>query len=149
MGWREKAKWVQYTLLPATSLGDNIVFDKIIRKPVKIVKVYDKYGNVVNATTSVVVEGASSLADDIFNEAQNLGAEVIEDIKDVSLEVASAALEVIEGAGLAVLSAGELMFDYTYSKVSPHRVEAVTAMTALTVYLTTAIIVFKKIRGVN
>lgn len=142
MGWREKAKWVQYALLPGTYAGDKIV-DKII------VKVYDKYGNVVNETTSVVVDGASSLAEDIFNEAQNLGAEVIEDIKDVSLEVASAALEVIEGAGLAVLSAGELMFDYTYSKVAPHRVEAVTAVTALTIYLTTAVIVFKKIRGAN
>jgi len=142
MGWHEKAKWVKYALAPSTYVGDKIA-NKII------VTVYDKYGNVVNETTSVVIDGASSLAEDIFNEAQNLGAEVIEDIKDVSLEVASAALEVIEGAGLAVLSAGELMYDYTYSKVAPHRVEAVTAVTALTIYLTTAVIVFKKIRGAN
>ena len=67
----------------------------------------------------------------------------------MALDVASAALDVIEGAGLAIISAGEKMFDYTYSKVAPHRVEAVTALTALTVYLTTAVIVFKKIRGAN
>ena len=43
-----------------------------------------------------------------------------------------------------------ILYDnYTYSKVAPHRVEAVTALTALTIYLTTAVIVFKKIRGAN
>tara|TARA_R110002012_G_scaffold191337_1_gene359101 strand:+ start:296 stop:421 length:126 start_codon:yes stop_codon:yes gene_type:complete len=41
------------------------------------------------------------------------------------------------------------MFDYIASKVSPHRVEAVTAITAMLFYGTTAVIIFKKIRGAN
>ena len=41
------------------------------------------------------------------------------------------------------------MYDYGYNKIEPYRVETVTALTALTVYATTAIIVMKKIRGAN
>jgi len=103
---------------------------------------YDRFGNEV---TNEISEEAENL----YNKAIDTGAEAIENIADIAVDVASAALDVIEGAGLAVISAGESMFDYTYSKVAPHRVEAVTALTALTVYLTTAVIVFKKIRGVN
>ena len=134
MGLLNKAKYVTYTLIPGSYA---------------VTLLYDRFGNVISETKSDVTEGATNAAEDLLNEAIDGGAKLIDDIGNVSLEVASAALDVIEGAGLAVISAGESMFDYTYSKVSPHRVEAVTAMTALTVYLTTAIIVFKKIRGVN
>lgn len=103
---------------------------------------YDRFGN-------EVANEISEEAENLYNKAIDTGAEAIENIADIAVDVASAALDVIEGAGLAVISAGESMFDYTYSKVAPHRVEAVTALTALTIYLTTAVIVFKKIRGVN
>tara|TARA_R110002012_G_scaffold89521_1_gene219640 strand:- start:21 stop:404 length:384 start_codon:yes stop_codon:yes gene_type:complete len=103
---------------------------------------YDRFGN-------EVANEISKEAENLYNKAIDTGAEAIDNIADIAVDVASAALDVIEGAGLAVISAGESMFDYTYSKVAPHRVEAVTALTALTVYLTTAVIVFKKIRGVN
>lgn len=103
---------------------------------------YDRFGN-------EIANQAGDTAQDLYDNAIEAGAEAIEKIEDVALDVASAALDVIEGAGLAVISAGEKMYDYTYSKVAPHRVEAVTALTALTVYLTTAVIVFKKIRGAN
>ena len=103
---------------------------------------YDRCGN-------EVANEISEEAENLYNKAIDTGAKAIDNIADIAVDVASAALDVIEGAGLAVISAGESMFDYTYSKVSPHRVEAVTAITALTVYITTAIIVFKKIRGVN
>jgi len=103
---------------------------------------YDRFGN-------EIANQAGDTAQDLYNDALDAGAEAIDKIEDVSIEVASAALDIIEGAGLAVISAGEKMYDYTYSKVAPHRVEAVTALTALTVYLTTAVIVFKKIRGAN
>ena len=103
---------------------------------------YDRFGN-------EIANEIGDTANDLYTNAIDAGAEAIEKIEDVSLEVASAALDIIEGAGLAVISAGEKMYDYTYSKVAPHRVEAVTALTALTVYLTTAVIVFKKIRGAN
>ena len=103
---------------------------------------YDRFGN-------EVANEIGDAASELYGDAIDAGAEAIDKIGDIAVDVASAALDVIEGAGLAVISAGESMFDYTYSKVSPHRVEAVTALTALTVYITTAIIVFKKIRGVN
>jgi len=103
---------------------------------------YDRFGN-------EIANQAGDTANDLYTDAINAGAKAIDKIEDVSLEVASAALDIIEGAGLAVISAGEKMYDYTYSKVAPHRVEAVTALTALTVYLTTAVIVFKKIKGAN
>ena len=104
--------------------------------------IYDRFGN-------KIAEGVEEAGDKILTEALEGGAEIIDNIGDVAVDVASAALDVIEGAGLAIISAGEKMYDYTYSKVAPHRVEAVTALTALTVYLTTAVIVFKKIKGVN
>jgi len=104
--------------------------------------IYDRFGN-------EIANQAGDTAQDLYNDALDAGAKAIDKIEDVSLEVASAALDIIEGAGLAVISAGEKMYYYTYSKVAPHRVEAVTALTALTVYLTTAVIVFKKIRGAN
>ncbi len=103
---------------------------------------YDKFGN-------EIANEIGDTAENLYVNAINAGAKAIDKIEDVALEVASAALDIIEGAGLAVISAGEKMYDYTYSKVAPHRVEAVTALTALTVYLTTAVIVFKKIRGAN
>ena len=134
MGLLNKAKYVTYTLIPGSYA---------------LTTLYDKFGNVISETQSDIVEDVENAALKLLEEAELSGAKLIDDISNVSLEVASAALDVIEGAGLAVISAGESMFDYTYSKVSPHRVEAVTALTALTVYITTAIIVFKKIRGVN
>ena len=104
--------------------------------------VYDSFGN-------KVAEGIEEEGSKLLEDAIEGGALLVDSIADVSVKVANAALDVIEGAGLAVISAGESMFDYTYSKVAPHRVEAVTALTALTIYLTTAVIVFKKIRGVD
>jgi len=134
ISWLRKSYYVTYTLIPGSYA---------------VTTLYDKFGNVLSETQSDIASGAANLAEDLKNKAIEGGAELVDDIGNVSLEVASAALDVIEGAGLAVISAGESMFDYTYSKVAPHRVEAVTALTALTVYLTTAVIVFKKIRGVN
>lgn len=134
MGLLDKAKYVTYILIPGSY---------------SVTILYDKFGNVISETQSDIAEGTENLALKLLEEAELSGAKLVDDISNVALEVASATLDVIEGAGLAIMSAGESMFDYTYSKVAPHRVEAVTALTALTVYLTTAIIVFKKIRGVN
>jgi hypothetical protein len=134
MGLLSKAKYVTYILIPGSYA---------------VTILYDRFGNVISETKSDVESGAENLALDLRDKAILEGSQLVDDISNVAVDVASAALDVIEGAGLAVISAGESMFDYTYSKVAPHRVEAVTALTALTVYLTTAVIVFKKIRGVN
>tara|TARA_B100001175_G_scaffold317816_1_gene336692 strand:+ start:3861 stop:4265 length:405 start_codon:yes stop_codon:yes gene_type:complete len=134
MSLLRKSYYVTYALIPGSYA---------------ITTLYDKFGNVLSETQSDIEEGAKNLALDLRDKAILEGSELIDDISEVTLDVANAALDIIEGAGLAVISAGENMFDYTYSKVAPHRVEAVTALTALTVYLTTAVIVFKKIRGAN
>tara|TARA_R110001599_G_scaffold78220_1_gene212801 strand:- start:202 stop:603 length:402 start_codon:yes stop_codon:yes gene_type:complete len=70
-------------------------------------------------------------------------------LAEIGEDLGSGALVVIRGAGRAVIDSGENMFDYIASKVSPHRVEAVTAITAMLFYGTTAVIIFKKIRGAN
>ncbi len=127
MGLLSAAKYAVLTNLPGGVI--NVIL-------------YDRFGN----------EVANEIGDQatvLYDDALEAGAEAIDKIGDVVVDVANAALDIIEGAGLAVISAGEKMFDYTYSKVAPHRVEAVTALTALTIYLTTAVIVFKKIRGAN
>ena len=134
MSLLRKSYYVTYALIPGSYA---------------ITTLYDKFGNVLSETQSDIEEGAENLALDLRDKAILEGSQLIDDISEVTLDVANAALDVIEGAGLAIISAGENMFDYTYSKVAPHRVEAVTALTALTVYLTTAVIVFKKIRGAN
>ena len=127
MGLLSAAKYAVLTNLPGGII--NVIL-------------YDRFGNEV---ANEIGDQATALYDD----ALEAGAEAIDKIGDVVVDVANAALDIIEGAGLAVISAGEKMYDYTYSKVAPHRVEAVTALTALTIYLTTAVIVFKKIRGAN
>jgi hypothetical protein len=147
MGWfKDKWKWYVRSY---SETGDEYI------------KVYDKYGNKVfeeitpfdAIPTSEEIDAAIAAGllagSQLIDELEGLGVELIDDIKDVSLEVANAALEIVQGAGLAALSGAELMFDYTYSKISPHRVEAVSVMTATLVYLTTAVIVFKKIKGAN
>ena len=134
MGLLDSAKYVTYTLIPGSYA---------------VTVLYDKFGNVISETQSDLVDDAENLALKLLEEAELSGAKLVDNISNVTLEVASATLDVIEGAGLAIMSAGERMYDYTYSKVAPHRVEAVTALTALTIYLTTAVIVFKKIRGAN
>jgi hypothetical protein len=131
MSWQSKAQYVAQ--VQQRTGGGALALVTIV---------YDSFGN-------KVAEGIEEEGQKLLDDAIDIGALLVDSIADVSVKVANAALDVIEGAGLAVISAGESMFDYTYSKVSPHRVEAVTALTALTIYLTTAVIVFKKIRGVD
>ena len=127
MGWRSKVKYAVLMNLPGGI--SNVIL-------------YDRFGNVVS-------EEISDKAEDLYNEALDLGADAIDKIGDVALDIANAGLDLIEGAGLAIISGAELMYDYGYNKISPHRVEAVTAVTAMLVYITTGVIMFKKIKGAN
>ena len=86
-----------------------------------------------------------SIGEGIGSGLETIGAGLAE----IGEDLGSGALVVIRGAGRAVIDSGENMFDYIASKVSPHRVEAVTAITAMLFYGTTAVIIFKKIRGAN
>ena len=101
-------------------------------------------------------ENAEQLVDEGYDflgevgDSIGAGLETIgEGLGDLGEDIGAGALVVIRGAGRAIIDSGENMFDYIAEKVSPHRVEAVTAITALLFYGATAVIVFKKIRGVN
>lgn len=139
MSWRSKAKYYVRKVSPT----GRIIF-----------YVYDKFGNVVyekaeDAANDQFIDPLLEAAGTLLDELEGLGAELIDDIQDVSLEVANAILDIIQGAGLAAIEGVELAFDYTYSRISPHRVEAVSVATSMVVYLTTAVIMFKQIKGAN
>ena len=68
---------------------------------------------------------------------------------EIGQDLGAGALKLIKGAGVAVIEGAEDVVDYTWDKVAPYRVETVTALTALTIYITTGVILFKKIRGAN
>jgi hypothetical protein len=125
MGWKSKARFVLVSAVPG---GQAVAY------------VYDRFGN-------VVTEAVGDAATDLKDEALGIGAELVDDISDVAFDVASATLDLIEGAGLAFISGAELMYDYGYNKVAPYRVETITAITAMVVYITTAVIIGKKIAG--
>ncbi len=125
MGWKSKARFVLVSAVPG---GQGIAY------------VYDRFGN-------VVTEAVGDAATDLKDEALSIGAELVDDISDVAFDVATATLDLIEGAGLAFISGAELMYDYGYNKVAPYRVETITAITAMVVYITTAVIIGKKIAG--
>lgn len=127
MVWTSKAKYVTYANVPGSAA---------------LATVYDRYGNVIS-------EAIGDAADELTNQAQKVGADLLDDVKDVAFDVANATLDVVENLGLAVISGSELMYDYGYNKISPYRVETVTALTAMTIYLITTVIIAKKIRGAS
>ena len=102
----------------------------------------------VEAKDQLVAAGIPILQS--IGEGIGAGLETIgEGLGELGEDLGAGALVVIRGAGRAIIDSGENMFDYIAKKVSPHRVEAVTAITAMLFYGATAVIVFKKIRGVN
>lgn len=102
----------------------------------------------VEAKDQLVAAGVPILQ--TIGEGIGAGLETIgEGLGELGEDLGAGALVVIRGAGRAIIDSGENMFDYIAKKVSPHRVEAVTAITAMLFYGATAVIVFKKIRGVN
>tara|TARA_R110001583_G_scaffold30018_2_gene104191 strand:+ start:296 stop:694 length:399 start_codon:yes stop_codon:yes gene_type:complete len=101
----------------------------------------DAYNSLVDAGVPIL----QSIGQGIGTGLETIG----EGLADLGEDLGSGALVVIRGAGRAIIDSGENMFDYIAEKVAPHRVEAVTAITAMLFYGATAVIVFKKIRGVN
>ena len=102
------------------------------------------------------VEEANNLINSGYTFLGNLGEDIGEGLEaigagiaDLGEDVGRGTLRVIKGAGIAVIEGAEDVFDYTYNKIAPHRVEAISVLTAMLVYTTTAVIIFKKIRGAN
>ena len=113
----------------------------------------DKTGNELqqipeNLKDELVDEGVPIL-NSISEAVSELGSDIGEAISELGSDLGSGVLRVIRGAGIAVIEGAEDIVDYTYAKIAPHRVEAVTAITAITIYITTMVILFKKIRSAN
>jgi len=70
-----------------------------------------------------------------------------EGLSELGSDIGDAALKVLRRSGIAVIEGAEDIFDYTYNKVAPYRVETVTAVTAMLIYSITALTIFKKIRA--
>tara|TARA_R110002110_G_scaffold268162_1_gene483996 strand:- start:284 stop:769 length:486 start_codon:yes stop_codon:yes gene_type:complete len=118
------------------------------------VPILDSIGDGIDRGLIVVGQGISSigaeigeLGADLGTGLIGLGSEIAEELGDLGQDIGLGALKVIKGAGVALLEGAEDVVDYTWGKVSPHRVEAVTALTAIMIYVTTTVIIFKKIRG--
>mgnify|MGYP003676434416 FL=1 len=99
---------------------------------------------------SITDDAASALIDagtPVVN-AIGQGFEAIgEGLSELGSDIGDAALKVLRRSGIAVIEGAEDIFDYTYNKVAPYRVETVTAVTAMLIYSITALTIFKKIRA--
>tara|TARA_R110002050_G_scaffold296231_1_gene455968 strand:+ start:66 stop:497 length:432 start_codon:yes stop_codon:yes gene_type:complete len=88
-------------------------------------------------------DGLEFLGEGISEGLGILGGE----LGDLGSDIGDAALKVLRRSGIAVIEGAEDIFDYTYNKVAPYRVETVTAVTAMLIYSITALTIFKKIRA--
>ena len=115
-------------------------------------KLGDGFGTgleVVGQGIGQIGEGIGELGSDLGTGLLGLGSELAEEIGEIGSDLGTGALKVIRGAGVAIIEGAEDIVDYAYNRIAPHRVPAVTAVTAITIYITTAVILFKKIRNAN
>tara|TARA_R100001163_G_C5013216_1_gene158434 strand:- start:11 stop:451 length:441 start_codon:yes stop_codon:yes gene_type:complete len=103
----------------------------------------------IGAGIGQIGQGIGELGSDLGTGLLGLGSSLAEEIGEIGSDLGTGALKVIRGAGVAVIEGAEDIVDYAWTKIAPHRVPAVTAVTAITIYLTTAVILFKKIRNAN
>ena len=111
--------------------------------------VIENLGGSLEAGLLAVGSGIGELGEDLGTGLIGLGSSIAEEIGDLGQDFGAGALRVIKKSGVAIIEGAEEMVDYTWDKVSPYRVEAVTALTAITIYVTTAVILFKKIRNAS
>ena len=111
--------------------------------------IFDSLGDNLNEGLTYLGSEIGELGADLGTGLIGLGSEIAEELGDLGQDIGLGALKVIKGAGGALLEGAEDVVDYTWGKVSPHRVEAVTALTAIMIYVTTTVIIFKKIRGAS
>ena len=104
-------------------------------------------GDVVEEITTdaanVLIEAGTPVVNAIGQGFEAIG----EGLSELGSDIGDAALKVLRRSGIAVIEGAEDIFDYTYSKVAPYRVETVTAVTAMLIYSITALTIFKKIRA--
>ncbi len=124
----------------------KVVYDRLVDEGIPI---FDTVGDNLKEGLTYLGSEIGELGSDLGTGLIGLGSEIAEELGDLGQDIGLGALKVIKGAGVALLEGAEDVVDYTYSKVSPHRVEAVTALTAIMIYVTTTVIIFKKIRGAS
>ena len=111
--------------------------------------IIDSLGESLQSGLQAVGSGIGELGEDLGTGLLDLGGAIAEEIGDLGQDFGAGALRVIRNSGVAIIEGAEEMVDYTWDKVSPYRVEAVTALTAITIYVTTAVILFKKIKNAS
>ena len=82
-----------------------------------------------------------------FDQLAEQGIPIVEGITEAFGTLGAQTLEVIEGAGIAIMKATETAVDYATSKVAPHRVDAVAITTAMIIYGATAFTIINRIRS--
>ena len=120
---------------------------------VNLVLIYNGYkyllqkGDVIEEITTdaanVLIEAGTPVVNSIGEGFEAIG----EGLSELGSDIGDAALKVLRRSGIAVIEGAEDIFDYTYDKVAPYRVETVTAVTAMLIYSITALTIFKKIRA--
>ena len=84
---------------------------------------------------------------DVFQTLVEEGAPIVEGLAGALGTLGAQTLEVIEGAGIAIMKATETAVDYATAKVAPHRVDAVAITTAMIIYGATAFTIINRIRS--
>ena len=95
--------------------------------------IIDSLGEGLQAGLQAVGSGIGELGEDLGTGLLDLGGAIAEEIGDLGQDFGAGALRVIRNSGVAIIEGAEEMVDYTWGKVSPYRVEAVTALTAITI----------------
>ena len=106
MSWLSKSMYITYALVPGSY---------------SITVVYDKFGNKISEVKSDLKEEAKNEALDLFEEGKEAGLTVIDDLSDISSVIANAGLDLIRGAGFAVLDATNSTYKLAASIVAPRR----------------------------
>ena len=87
------------------------------------------------------------ITEDVFDTLVEEGAPIVDGLISGLSTLGAQTLEVIEGAGIAIMKATETAVDYATAKVAPHRVDAVAITTAMIIYGATAFTIINRIRS--
>jgi len=131
MSWLSKSMYITYALVPGSYA---------------ITVVYDKFGNKISEVKSDLKEEAKNEALDLFEEGKEAGLTVIDDLSDISSVIANAGLDLIRGAGFAVLDATNSTYKLAASIVAPRRVEAIAVGWSMLIYTLTAFTIYNKMK---
>ena len=94
----------------------------------------------------VVQQITADIAQDLIDEGTPIIESISEFFSDIGDEISEGALDLIRGAGVAVLDAANATYSLTASIVAPRRVEAVAVGWAMLIYTLTAFTIYNKMK---